>query len=51
MSQTALEAPLAPSKYDRLIAAAQAVEPVWTIVAHPATRRRCAARWRRRRWA
>jgi phosphate acetyltransferase len=35
MSQTALEAPLAPSKYDRLIAAAQAVEPVWTIVAHP----------------
>jgi phosphate acetyltransferase len=35
MPQTAVEAPLAPSKYDRLIAAAQAVEPVWTIVAHP----------------
>jgi phosphate acetyltransferase len=35
MSEAAIDHPLATSKYDRLIAAAQAVEPARTIVAHP----------------
>jgi phosphate acetyltransferase len=35
MSEAAIELPHAISKHDRLIAAAQAVEPARTIVAHP----------------
>ena len=35
MSEAASAPPQTISKYDRLIARAQAVEPSWTIVAHP----------------